>query len=479
MIRPKDEGSYDEEDFAKKFTGICLLLEPSADFKPTNELPPSNLQIFWPYVAKNISEYIYLCLTSGILVCLGLFLPFLVKNFFDNVVTGDISQNLSHSFLIASVGILLVSFGFTYLNKVILARLEMKISLTEARHIISHTLKLPLKFFKQRYPGDLSQRLSSIESLSLLIGFAPVMVFLSLLSIGAYGIAMFFYSSFMATIVFVFAFLYVFAFSKLSKKMTEQSKRMGNDLGISYGWSADAIHVMDTIKANGSTSFLFERCIGYMNKVIRAYSEMIISSNIVGILPMLTLSLFTAFIYGYGGWSFSQGHMGLGEVLAFQMLSLNFLQPISNLIFSGSRLAQSRSSFDRINDIIHHETDPYHLESNQEKQEEVRKKIRSRPGKTLSGHVELRQVTFGYDKEKEPLIKDLSLTIQPKQRVVLLGKSGSGKSTLVQLFCGLMEPWSGKILFDGEELKSIPKDILAQSLSYVNQDIALFEGTSS
>ena len=466
-----------KEEFEKKFTGICLLFEPSADFKATNKLPPSNLSILGKYVSKNIPEYAFLSLITGLLICFGLFLPFFVKNLFDNVITGNTSENLNNFFLIPSCIVFLLSFCFTYLQKIVIARLEMKISLSEARHIISHAFKLPLMFFKQRYSGDLSQRISSIEDLSLLIGFTPVICILSLISIIVYGVAMFFYSSFMAMIVFSFALFYFFAFFKLSKKLTEQSKKMGNEIGTSYGWNADAIRVIDTIQSNGSSSFLFERCVGYINKVIRTHSEKTTSSNLIEILPMITLSLFTAFIYGYGGWSFNRGELALGDILAFQILSLNFLQPITTLILSGSHLAISRASFDRINDILDHKTDTYYQNLNLEEEEKVRKEIYSQMGKTLSGHVELRHVTFGYNREKEPLIKDFSLTIKPKQRIVFLGKSGSGKSTLAQLICGLLEPWSGKILFDGKELKRIPKDILAQSLSYVNQDITLFEGS--
>ena len=469
--------TFHEEEFKKKFTGICLLFEPGENFKPNNQTPPSNLKVLWPYISKNIPEYIYLCLTAGLLVAFGLYLPFFIKNLFDNVIQDPAAHSFNHPILLPTCLVLLMSLGFNILQKVVLARLEMKINFMEARQIVSHTLKLPLMFFKQRYPGDLSQRLSSIESLSLLIGFAPVMVILSLVSLTVYGIAMFFYSQFMATIVCGFAVVYLFTFSRLSKKLTEESNKMGNESGVSYGWSANAIKVIDTIKSNGSSAFLFERCIGYVNKVIRAYNQVLNRSNLIGLLPITILTLFTAFIFSYGGWAFHQGQMALGDILAFQMLSLNFLQPISTIITSGSQLATSRANFDRINDILHHQPDTFYQNPHTEKKDQIRKKINAQAERTLSGAIELRNVTFGYDRKKEPMIEGLSLTIRPKERIVFLGKSGSGKSTLAQLICGLMEPWSGDILFDGEKISLIPPDILAQSISYVNQDVALFDGT--
>ena len=134
------------------------------------------------------------------------------------------------------------------------------------------------------------------------------------------------------------------------------------------------------------------------------------------------------------------------------------------MVHAGQQLVEMRSQMERVEDVMKYPEDRY-----------VEGQI-SEAGKLL-GELELRDVTFGYNPMKPPLIEHFNLHLKAGESVAFVGSSGCGKSTLAKLISGLYKPWSGKILFDGRPIESISNDELTASVAIVSQDITLFDDT--
>ena len=95
--------------------------------------------------------------------------------------------------------------------------------------------------------------------------------------------------------------------------------------------------------------------------------------------------------------------------------------------------------------------------------------------KKLNGRIELKNISFGYDDNQ--VINDLSLAIDPGTSIALVGESGSGKSTIIKLLMGLIKPDDGKVLVDGVDLGKVSLNSYYDHVSYVSQEVPIFDGT--
>jgi ABC-type bacteriocin/lantibiotic exporter with double-glycine peptidase domain len=242
------------------------------------------------------------------------------------------------------------------------------------------------------------------------------------------------------------------------------------DKGKLMGVGMNGLQMIETIKATGSESEFFARWAGYYAKSTNTQQLLSVISQLSGSVPNLVQTLSMAAVLVMGGFKVMNGDLTVGMLVAYQTLVGSFMRPLNTFVQFGSTLQELQADMNRLDDVLRYPEDKQY--------DQDRSRLAYDPSVVkLSGLVELKNVTFGYNPLDSPLIEDFSLKVEPGRRVALVGSSGSGKSTVAKVISGLYEKWSGEILFDGVPREQIPRDLLVNSIGVVDQEVFLFGGT--
>jgi len=235
------------------------------------------------------------------------------------------------------------------------------------------------------------------------------------------------------------------------------------------GVTMTGIRNMETIKSMGGERIFYSNWEKTYVTALNARVRTTMSTMGIGSLPLLVLNLCNALILCLGVWYILQGELTPGMLLASQALATSITFPINSAVSAAQEIYRSHAAMERLEEVEAAAQEGHRLELPDVDALPERPKLR--------GEVELRNVTFGYDRNQPPVLKNFSLKIHPSERVAFVGFSGCGKSTIAKLISGLYEPWEGEVLLDGVPVGQMNPAVRNNSLSVVNQDITLFEGT--
>ena len=231
------------------------------------------------------------------------------------------------------------------------------------------------------------------------------------------------------------------------------------------------VEMIETIKASGAENGYFEKWAGYQASMNAQTVKFTKANLYLTTLPTLVSTLTSIIVTMMGVYLAMNGSFTVGMIMAFQGFLTSFITPANSLIIAGQTISEMRTAMERVEDVMQHPTDPcFHQEPSNAEDFTYSK---------LQGQIELKNVTFGYSRLAEPLIKDFTLSIKPGSRVAFVGASGCGKSTLSKLITGLYQPWSGEITFDGVPLQQIDRNVFTGSVAVVDQDLTIFEDSIS
>ena len=464
------------DEFYKNFTGVLLLLNPTAEFKggtgkhkvegkeEAKAARNNMLKRYMDLLLPQKKLFAYAILSSVILTLIGIVSTVFNKAIMDEVLPYGLKSLLVSLIVVFSV-VNLTSTLLSTVRQWILIFLSIKIDIPLMLGYFEHVYKLPMKFFASRKTGEITTRYSDASTIkSVLTSIAMSVVMDIVMAVGT-GFVLFRMNSSLFSITLfttVLSLLLVIIFKQPYKRINEETMVQSAVLNSQM---IESLRGIETIKCNANEDTQLENL---EKEYIKSLKISLRSSRISTGQGLISTFISTGFsmLTTYVGISqVLHGEMTLGGFMAFSTLSSYFTSPLSNLIGLQMSIQEAGISMKRLTEIMDY---PAEDEAN-EGSELI-------PLEKVEGDIEFKDVTFRYG-NRAPALDHISFTIPAGKKVALVGSSGSGKSTITKLLLKYYDPEEGEIDFNGVNLAEYTHDSVRRAIAYVPQNIELFSKT--
>jgi len=456
------------DEFDESYTGVVLAMEPGPEFQRGGR-KLSVASSLWERLRGSVGALLMCMFAALLMVFPGVAYPALLQVFIDKVLI----QTYSGWARPIIIGILLTALFRGVLIRIesaMLRRLQQRLATVLSSGFIWHLLHLPSSYYAQRYAGELSGRIALNDSVADVLSGRLATTIIDGFMMVFYLSVMLQFDRVLTGIGVIFAALNFVVLRWVGTMRVDGNNQLAHLGGKTCGVAISGLQTIRTIKASALESDFFEKWAGHFARLMNTRQQIDLLNQNLGLLPFFLSGVMTILILGVGAFRVMNGALTIGQLVGFQALMASFLLPVNSLVSLGSVMQLLETDLSRLDDVLRNpvEAEPPSLAEATD----------SWPGGyRLTGRVELRNVSFGYNPLGAPLIEDLSVTVEPGERVAFVGASGSGKSTITKLIAGLYEPATGEILFDDYPRAIVPREVLANSLAVVEQDFSLFEGT--
>ncbi len=455
------------EEFNRSFTGIVLEFRPGENFVRDGKMPTVG-----GYLRSKAAQYrsglVFLALDALAVALIGLMTPVYQRIFTDVMLNSK--QEWEKQFFLTLLLLGVLELVSDILRETHIYRIQGNMAMRSNTGFFRHLLNLPTEFYQQRSVGDLISRLTMNSTIAELLVRKITPVAIQLVMVLIYFGALFSLSP-------VAAFLGAFALAGnilttwfLARfTLQSQQRRMNSQMRMDAAMIS-GIDMIETIKSSGVANGYFSRWAGQQADVNAGRTrENSITVWLTGLATFM-LDLTNALVLSVAAWSIIHGYTTVGLILVLQTLIQKLTAPAQDLSQVSKNTRELATSIQKVEDVMNYAEDEAFPVRTLPEEEEIQ---------PLDGGIAFEHVTFGYSRVAPPLLDDFSFTVQPGQRIAVVGASGSGKSTVAKLLTGTVLPWSGEVLFDGRPHASIPKTLFTDAVAIVSQESTLFEDTVS
>ena len=393
----------------------------------------------------------------------GLVLPYASKTLIDEVIPSKDIDALILLLIIVCSALLFQSISSFSLTRVLSVEAQHLISVLRAK-VQQKLLTLPVSFFDNNKSGTLVSRVMiDVEGVRNLVGTGLVQLIggsisalISLFILIKINAQM---TLFVLLPVAIFALIALKAFGYIRPIFRVRGKINAEVTGR-LTETLNGIRVIKGFNAEPQELRVFQKGV---DELFQNVKKSLTATAFITSSSTFLLGLASAGIMGMGGYFIMNGSMTYGEFVSFTLFLGFMIAPIVQMSNIGSQLTEAFAGLDRTQELMN-------------LPEENDLKIRKVVLKKIEGNVSFKNISFSYD-DKTRVLHDISFEAPKGSVTALVGSSGSGKSTIAGLATAFLNPSSGQVLIDGEDLSKVDLRSYRNQLGVVLQDDFLYEGT--
>lgn len=452
--------------------GLTADGEPTPQFVPDRD---SGQTLRW-VLGQGIPAMVYLLTAAVFALVPAIAVPLIMRIFVDRyLVAGDLQWGVP--VLVVLVGSTVLATVLVVLQYAATRRFALQLSRTNYVGFSWHALRLPIPALQRLGAGVLIARSNAGQRLAVFGGMMLPLAMVNVVNAIAFTVMLLVLSPLLGGL----ALLVIAATAGVSLVVLRWRARLQRDTDDSrselFGATAGVINSIESIKAAAWEQYAFARWAQVRSGYARAVSRLGVANQWMALIPATAVSVALGTVLAAGSWMVVRGEITLGSLVASQSFTAMLLTAFSMLIYIGVLTQMTVSASDQVNEVMAEPVDPEVIAEQVNGTALARTDSPMKPVAPLRGEVELRGVSFGYDRTASPLIDNLHLRIEPGSRVALVGRSGSGKTTIAKIVVGELRPWAGAVLLDGTPRLQLSREQVTSSVSYVPQQSVLFPGT--
>ncbi|MBX7460165.1 type I secretion system permease/ATPase [Qipengyuania sp. YG19] len=417
---------------------------------------------FWGELRRERSAFMPVLLASLLVNLLAVALPIFTMNVYDRVIPNQAQETL----WVLGLGVLLafaLEFALRRARTSIVDEIAKRLDLKLSQKIFSRLLAMPLAE-RKGHSGSMAARVAEYAIVRDFFASTSVVLVVDVLFLVVFVAVIAIIAGWLALVPLTIIAAMAVAGFVLQKKVVEASQDAQADYGLQQTLLVESLTGAETLKAMGGEGGMLSRW--HRLADIGGHSQLRlrnINSVAVSLAQVFQQISTVALIIG-GYYLFAAGEITMGAIIAIVMLASRSLAPAGQIAFLLTRGRQAKETLSSIERMF-------------EGGDERKLGASIAPSAIKRPRIVFEDAEFRYAEEAPAALSGLNLTIEPGERIALVGRVASGKSTFGRLLCGLYAPTEGAMMVNGIDSRQYRPQHLREALGFVGQDAALFSGS--